>query len=50
MLPDESRSFMKTRNFSSVICESVKRKLKPSPLMPARLYMIWRSLRRSLTP
>ena len=50
MLPDESRSFMKTRKRSSVICESVNRNEMPSPLTPAFLYMIWRSLRRSLTP
>ena len=37
--PDDSKSLMRTKNFSSVICESVKRKRMPSPLRPARLYI-----------
>ena len=37
--PDDNKSLMSTKNFSSVICESVKRKRIPSPLRPARLYI-----------
>ena len=50
MLPEDNKSFMKTKNRSSVICESVKRKEIPSPLTPQRRYTDCRSPFKSLTP
>lgn len=44
--PEERRSLMYTMKRSSVIWESVKSHMMPSPLMPARLYIFWRSSRR----
>mmetsp|Transcript_47093 Transcript_47093/g.87783 ORF Transcript_47093/g.87783 Transcript_47093/m.87783 type:complete len:248 (-) Transcript_47093:2544-3287(-) len=41
--PDASRSLMNTRNFSSVICESVNSHMTPSPLSPERLNIFCKS-------
>ena len=50
MLPEERRSFMKTRKRSSVIWLSRKRNATASPLTPHRRYICCRSALRSLTP
>ena len=47
--PEDSRSLMKTMNFSSVICESVNSHSTPSPFRPADLYIFCRSSRSELT-